>query len=82
MKAKPGLAWPHMAFEDDYDDSEEEEEEEEWTDDHLKLLYMISQYAQCALAPGDPEGWIRKNSALVLIYEGIVAEVFDYDVRT
>ena len=27
----------------------------------------------------EQEGWIRKNSLLVLIFEGIVAGVFDYD---
>ena len=60
-------------------ESEEEEEEEEWTNDHLKLLYMISKYATCAENPEDMEGWIRKNSLLVLMYEGIVEGVFDYD---
>ena len=59
--------------------SEEEDEEEEWTNDHLKLLYMISKFAECALTPDDDEGWIRKNSLLVLMYEGIVAGIFDYD---
>eukprot|EP01050_Picozoa_sp_SAG11_P027489 SAG11_NODE_6985_length_1214_cov_1.258296_1_plen_199_part_00 len=61
------------------DAESDEGEEEEWTNDHLKLLYMISKYAECALTPDDDEGWIRKNSLLVLMYEGIVAHVFDYD---
>ena len=59
--------------------SESEEEEEEWTNDHLKLLYMISKYAECATSADEDESWIRKNSLLVLIYEGIVEGVFDYD---
>ena len=59
--------------------SEASEEEEEWTNDHLKLLYMISKYAECALTADDDESWIRKNSLLVLMYEGIVEGIFDYD---
>ena len=60
-------------------ESEEEDDEEEWTNDHLKLLYLISRYAECASTPEEREGWIRKNSILVLMYEGIVDGVFDYD---
>jgi hypothetical protein len=68
--------------EEDYSEEgsdDEEEEDEEWTNDHLKLLYLISKYAKCSLTAEEKEGWIRKNSLLVLIYEGIVAGVFDYD---
>ena len=61
------------------EESEEEEEEEEWTNDHLKLLYMVSRYAACAETADDEETWIRKNSLLVLMYEGIVEGVYDYD---
>ena len=60
-------------------DVSDEDDEEEWTNDHLKLLYLISRYAECASNPEDREGWIRKNSILVLMYEGIVDGVFDYD---
>ena len=62
-----------MAFDDYHEGEDEDVEEEEWTDDHLKLLYMISLYAKCAQTVSDSESWIRKNSVLVLIYEGIVA---------
>jgi WD repeat-containing protein 35 len=40
---------------------------------------MISRYAECAATADDDETWIRKNSLLVLMYEGIVEGVFDYD---
>ena len=60
-------------------EEESEEEEEEWTNDHLKLLYMVSRYAACAETADDEETWIRKNSLLVLMYEGIVEGVYDYD---
>ena len=68
------------------DEEEEEEEEEqadadseEWTDDQLKLLYLISRYATQAATAEDEETWIRKNSLLVLMYKGIVDQVLDYD---
>ena len=60
-------------------EEESEEEEEEWTNDHLKLLYMVSRYAACAETADDEETWVRKNSLLVLMYEGIVEGVYDYD---
>jgi|EP01043_Picozoa_sp_COSAG02_P024298 hypothetical protein len=66
----------HLSEESYYSESEEEEaddsgsegEEAEWTADHLKLLYLISQYAKVALSPDDNEGWIRKNQLIVLMY--------------
>ena len=65
-----------MSSEEEYSDySGGEEEEEEWTNDHLKLLYLVSNYAKQALQPEDAESWIRKNSLIVLMYEAIVAGV-------
>jgi hypothetical protein len=49
------------------------------SEDHVKLLYLISHYAQCAESLNVKETWIRKTSLLVLIYEGVVAKVFDFD---
>ena len=76
----------HLSEESYYSGSEEEEdgsgsegEEAEWTADHLKLLYLISQYAKAAREEGDKEGWIRKNQLIVLMYECIVAGCLDYD---
>jgi hypothetical protein len=70
--------------EEEYSDAgsgseDEDGDDEEWTNDHLKLLYLVSKYAKCSLTAEEKEGWIRKNSLLVLIYEGIVEGVFDYD---
>eukprot|EP01043_Picozoa_sp_COSAG02_P027099 COSAG02_NODE_1582_length_11838_cov_3.471420_3_plen_926_part_00 len=59
--------------------TEYEEEEEEWTEEHLKILYLISKYAQAAQSKEDKEGWIRETQLLVLIYEGVVAGALDYD---
>ena len=54
-------------------------EEAEWTADHLKLLYLISNYAKAARTPDEQEGWVRKNQLIVLMYEAIVAGCLDYD---
>ena len=51
----------------------------ELTDSMLKLLYLLGKYARCAENIGDNEGWIREVHLSVLVYEGIVAEVLDYD---
>ena len=51
----------------------------ELTDSMLKLLYLIGKYARCAENIGDNESWIREVHLSVLIYEGIVSEVLDYD---
>jgi hypothetical protein len=45
----------------------------ELTEDHIKLLYLISCYSR------NGKCWIRKVHLLVLIYEGIVSGAFDYD---
>ena len=47
--------------------------------DHVKLLYLISRYARCALGPDQTESWIRQIPLLVLVYEGVIAGVLDYD---
>jgi hypothetical protein len=53
--------------------------EDEITTDHFKLLWLISRYSHTALTKDEKDRWIRKVQLLVLIYEGIVAKVFDYD---
>ena len=50
-----------------------------WTASHLKLLYLVSKYSNCAQTVYDKERWVRKLPLLVLIYEGIVQKVFEYD---
>jgi len=45
---------------------------------HSKLLILISKYGQISLND-EPETWIRETPLLVLIYEGIVAGVFEMD---
>jgi len=63
-------------------ESESESEEEEdtgLTDNQNRLLYMVSLYTHQAENEDDREEWIRKQALLVLIYEGVVAQVLDYD---
>ena len=42
-------------------------------------MYLISLYTHKAASHEDKDEWIRKPALLVLIYEGIVANVLDYD---
>eukprot|EP00793_Prasinoderma_coloniale_P005699 PRCOL_00004173-RA len=56
-----------------------EKPDDYWTMNHLKLMYLISRYSHFAQSVHDKERWIRKLPLLVLIYEGVVQKVFDYD---
>eukprot|EP01040_Poterioochromonas_malhamensis_P002335 gene2335-2481_t len=76
---------PHKKDDDlsDGSDTETESEEDEdtgLTENQNRLLYMISLYTRRA-TPGTDEKdeWVRKPALIVLIYEGIVAGVLDYD---
>ena len=68
-------------FESGSESSSEEEEEEDTglTDNQNRLLYMVSLYTHQAESEEDREEWIRKQALMVLIYEGVVAQVLDYD---
>ena len=58
----------------------EEDEDTGLTENQNRLLYMISLYSHRA-TPGTDEKdeWIRKAAMVVLLYEGIVAGVLDFD---
>lgn len=63
---------------------EENEDDEEFyddkvTQDHMRLLYLVSLYTKPAENDEEKEVWIRSHALLVLIYEGIVTGVLDYD---
>ena len=49
------------------------------TVEHYKILYLVSKYSQFAERVTDNERWIRFQPLLVLMYECIVAKVFNYD---
>jgi hypothetical protein len=53
--------------------------EEEWSFEHVKLLYMMSKFAKCAMSADDQEGWIRSIPLLVIMFEGITAGCIDFD---
>jgi hypothetical protein len=50
-----------------------------WSVNHAKLLYLISKYAVTAQTVEEEETWIRMVPLLVMVYEGIVAGVLDFD---
>ena len=54
-------------------------EQQELECDHAKVLYIIAKYARCAVTAEQKEGWIRQIPLMVLLYEGIVAGVLDFD---
>ena len=54
-------------------------EVEEWSEEHCKVLYLVSLYAGAARTPEQREGWVRETPLLVLIFEGITAGALDFD---
>eukprot|EP00941_MAST-03F_sp_MAST-3F-sp1_P000708 g708.t1 len=53
--------------------------EEGWSADHAKLVYLISRYGKCAESKNENESWIRETPLNVLIYEGTVSGLFQFD---
>jgi len=49
------------------------------TENQRRLLYLISLYTRVARVASEKEEWVRRQALVVLMYEGIVAQVFDYD---
>ena len=49
------------------------------TDNQNRLLYLIDLHTKRAEDRTDSDLWIRKQALSVLIYEGIIANIFDYD---
>ena len=45
------------------------------TENQNRLLYLVSLYTHKAESHDDKDEWIRKPALLVLIYEGVVANV-------
>ena len=43
------------------------------------MLYLIHLHSRRAESKDDTDLWIRKQALSVIIYEGVVADVFDYD---
>jgi hypothetical protein len=64
---------------EEFHDPHEVQEEEEWTEQHVKLCYMISLYARCAATPTDKEGWVRELPMLCIVYEGVIKGAIDFD---
>ena len=49
------------------------------TENQNRLLYMVSLYTHKADTRGDRDHWLRKPALVVLLYEGVVANVLDFD---
>ena len=82
---KKGLTWGEEAkklsslVRTKYSCIEEEGKLPNVTQNQLKLLYLICQYSFASENHLEEECWIRRIPILVLVYEGIIAQVFDYD---
>jgi hypothetical protein len=48
----------------------------ELTDDHYKLLYLISLYSKNATAQNEKETWIKELPIRTMVFEGIIERVF------
>ena len=48
-------------------------------ENQMRLLYMFSLYTRFSRSEDEKHKWIRAQAMLVMIYEGIVAQVLDYD---
>ena len=49
------------------------------TDNQNRLLHLINLHTANAKNREGSDRWIRKQALQVLVYEGVIAEVFDYD---
>lgn len=49
------------------------------TENQNRLLYMVSLYTHKADTRGERDHWLRKPALVVLLYEGVVANVLDFD---
>jgi WD repeat-containing protein 35 len=66
---------------DGFDSSDDEHAESPTglTTNQNRLLYLISLYTHPAQTADEQEGWLRKTSLHILIYESIRAKALDYD---
>ncbi|KAG5192767.1 hypothetical protein JKP88DRAFT_269267 [Tribonema minus] len=65
--------------EDESQGSEGDAEDTGLTENQNRLLYMISLYTRRSDTKMETESWLRKPALVVLLYEGIVANVLDFD---
>jgi len=54
-------------------------EEEEWTENHMKIIFLISLFGEVAATEDDKETWLRQMPMFVLLFEGVVAGILDFD---
>lgn len=58
---------------------DDSEESTGLTDNQNRLLCLIDLHSKKADSRQDKDLWIRKQALSVIVYEGILADVFDYD---
>eukprot|EP00903_Cladosiphon_okamuranus_P012290 g11524.t2 len=60
-------------------EGDDDEEDTGLTENQNRLLYMVSLYTHKADTRGERDHWLRKPALVVLLYEGVVANVLDFD---
>ena len=60
-------------------DDSEEETDTGLTENQNRLLYIIKLYTHVAQTADEKEEWVRKQALMVIVYEGVVTQVLDYD---
>mmetsp|Transcript_26207 Transcript_26207/g.32134 ORF Transcript_26207/g.32134 Transcript_26207/m.32134 type:complete len:845 (-) Transcript_26207:121-2655(-) len=61
------------------EDDTDSDEETGLTDNQNRLLYLINLHTKKAESREASDCWIRKPALTVIIYEGVVESLFDYD---
>jgi len=49
------------------------------TDNQNRMLYLINLHTKKAESRNEKDIWIRKQALSVIVYEGVLADVFDFD---
>jgi len=58
---------------------DEEYFDDKLTQDHMRVLYLVSLYSKPAEHDEEKDVWVRSHAMMVLIFEGIVTGVLNYD---
>ena len=69
----------HMFQQQTDDDFVEELEGMGLTCNHARVLLLIGTYARAARHAEEKEGWIRQVALIIMMYEGIVQGLLDFD---
>jgi len=70
---------PVLAERPEAEGEDDEAFDDKVSQDHLRLLFLVSLYSKPAENDEEKEIWIRSHAVMVLVFEGIVTGVLNYD---